>query len=67
MTKTVEPVTLGERLRARRLELGLSATLIARHAGTNRGTLYRIERGRHTPTLNLEGRLREVLDLDGSR
>lgn len=64
---TVEPLSLGDRSHERRLELGLSATLVARHAGTNRGILYRIERGRQTATPGLERRLREILELDGSR
>jgi transcriptional regulator with XRE-family HTH domain len=55
--------TFGERLRARRLELGLSATSVAAQAGTSRGTLYRIERGRQTASLDLERRLRTLLGL----
>jgi transcriptional regulator with XRE-family HTH domain len=56
-----KPKTFGERLRGRRLELGLSATFFARHARTSRGTLYRIERGRQKASPNLERRLRELL------
>lgn len=63
----VRPKTLGERLRARRLALALSATFVARQAGTSRGTLYRIERGRQTASRDLERRLLRLLDLDGTR
>jgi transcriptional regulator with XRE-family HTH domain len=63
---TFEPKTFGERLRARRLELGLSATSVARQAGTSRGTLYRIERGNQTLPADLEKRLYALLQLDDS-
>jgi transcriptional regulator with XRE-family HTH domain len=61
----IRPRTLGDRLRARRLALGLTATSVARQTGTSRGTLYRIERGRKTPSTNLKLKLRAILDLDG--
>jgi transcriptional regulator with XRE-family HTH domain len=58
-----QPRTLGDWLRARRLELGPSAASVARQAGTSRETLYRIERGRQTASAALECRLRTVLGL----
>jgi transcriptional regulator with XRE-family HTH domain len=58
-----EPKTFGECLRARRLELGLSAMFVADRTGTSRGTLYRIERGRQAVSATLERRLRIVLGL----
>jgi transcriptional regulator with XRE-family HTH domain len=61
-----QPRTFGERLRAWRLELGLSATFVARQAGTSRGTLYRIERDRQKLSASLGRRLRALLDLDGA-
>jgi transcriptional regulator with XRE-family HTH domain len=58
------PETFGERMRARRLELGLSATFVARETGTSRGTLYRIERGRQTASRDLKRRLRMLLRMN---
>jgi transcriptional regulator with XRE-family HTH domain len=58
-----QPRTFAELLRARRLELGLSATFVARQTGASRGTIYRIEHGRQTASALLEGRLRTVLGL----
>lgn len=63
----VQPEAFGERVRARRLELRLSAAFVARQVGTSRGTLYRIERGRQTASRDLECRLLRLLDLDGTR
>jgi len=59
----VQPATLGERLRARRLEFGLSATFVARQIGTSRGTVYRIESGRQRVSARLERRLLRILCL----
>ncbi|MBI5709507.1 MAG: helix-turn-helix domain-containing protein [Candidatus Eisenbacteria bacterium] len=58
-----QPKTLGDWLRARRLELGLSAAFVARQAGMSRRTLYRIERGRQTASRNVERRLQRLLNV----
>jgi len=63
----LRPETSGERMRARRLELALSATFVARETGTSRGTLYRIERGRQTASRDLERRLRTLLRMNDAR
>ena len=60
---TIQSRNFGERLRARRLELRLTATFVARRTGTSRGTLYRIERGRQAPSPRLGQRLRRLLHL----
>jgi transcriptional regulator with XRE-family HTH domain len=59
-----QPRTFGERLRARRLELGLSATFVASRTGMSRGTLCRIERGRRPASRDLERRLLRILRMD---
>ena len=56
----------GERIRARRLQLGLTAVLVARQAATSRGTIYRIERGRQAASPDLEEKLRRLLALDNA-
>ena len=43
--------TLGERIRARRKQLGVSATAAAESAGMSRVTLHRIERGEPSVTM----------------
>jgi transcriptional regulator with XRE-family HTH domain len=57
---TVRPRTFGERLRARRLRLGLSMAEVARRTGVSRTALYRLERGKQDPTDPLRGRLARV-------
>jgi transcriptional regulator with XRE-family HTH domain len=59
----IGPVTYGERLRAKRLDLGLTLEAVAKRAGTNRGTLYRLERDHQKP----QGLIRQALDLMLSR
>ena len=49
----VLPTSFGERLRARRLRLGLSMEELGRRIGGNRGTIYRLERGNQAPSIKL--------------
>jgi transcriptional regulator with XRE-family HTH domain len=51
--------TWAEKLRARRLQLGLSVEAVAKAVGVSRGTLYRLEKGRQEPS----GELRRLLGL----
>jgi transcriptional regulator with XRE-family HTH domain len=55
------PRTRGERLRARRLRLGLSQVEVAGRVGISRGTLHRIERDRLRVTDKLIARLEAAL------
>lgn len=57
----IRPRTFGERLRARRLRLGLTMDEVASRARTTRGTLYRIERGLQRPSPELRSRFRDAL------
>jgi transcriptional regulator with XRE-family HTH domain len=62
--EAAKPKTFGERLRAQRLGLGLSATFVAAMTGTSRGMLYRIERGRRRVPAILERKLQTLLNLN---
>jgi len=56
---------LGEFLRARRLELGLSARFVARAVQVRDSTIMRLERGRYAaPAADKLARIAEVLKLD---
>lgn len=44
---------IGERVKARRKELGLSQVVVAKQAGMTQGNLSDLERGRNTTTINL--------------
>jgi transcriptional regulator with XRE-family HTH domain len=61
MGVTILPATFGEQVRARRLYLRLSMEALGRRVGSNRGTIYRLERGKQTPSARLQEKLREVL------
>lgn len=50
---TVQPGTFGERVRSRRLQLGLSMEELGRRIGGNRGTIHRLERGEQAPAAGL--------------
>jgi transcriptional regulator with XRE-family HTH domain len=58
---TLTPQTFGERLRARRLELGLSMREVAGRAGVSRGTIYCLEADRQRPSVTVAGALGHVL------
>ena len=53
--------TFGERLRARRLQLGLSIEELGRRLNISRGTIYRLERGKQLPSVKLQLELDRVL------
>jgi transcriptional regulator with XRE-family HTH domain len=57
---------LGERVRTRRHELGLSQEGLAEHSALHWSFIGRIERGQSNLTLNNIVRLAEVLDVDPS-
>ena len=54
---------LGKRIRSRRGELGLSQEGLANEAGLDRSYVGRIERGEGNPTVELLGKLAEVLNV----
>jgi DNA-binding XRE family transcriptional regulator len=57
----LRPETIGDRLRARRLQLGLSMEALGRKTGGHRGTIYRLERGRQKPSAKLRLKLQLAL------
>ena len=57
----IRPETFGDWLRARRLQLGLSMDDLGRRVKTNRGMIYRLDRGKQTPSAQLRSELERVL------
>lgn len=62
MEKELRPVT-GSRLKAKRLELGLTVRTLAERSGTAISTISKIENEKMVPTVNLYTRLMTALDL----
>ncbi len=59
----IRPETFGERLRARRLQLGLSMEDLGRMVEISRGAIYRLERGKQLPSAKLRLHVERVLAL----
>ncbi len=57
----VIPATFGERLRAHRLECGLSMEDLGQRVKVSRGTIYRLERGKQAPSVELRMKLDHAL------
>lgn len=55
--------TIGQRLRARRVELGLTLAEVAERAGLSLPYISNLERGRGNPTLEALGGLARALDI----
>jgi transcriptional regulator with XRE-family HTH domain len=58
-----ESETIGQRLRARRVELGLTLAEVAEKAGLSLPYVSNLERGRGNPTLEALGALARALDI----
>ena len=58
------PQTLGERLRARRLELGLTLAEVAERAGLSLPYVSNLERGRGNPTTKALGAIAAALETE---
>lgn len=56
-------VTFGERVAARRLELGLTQVTLAKKLGIHQPDLCDIEKGRHAPTLETVEKIAKALDI----
>jgi transcriptional regulator with XRE-family HTH domain len=56
--------TLGEIVKKRRKELKITQPLLAELANISTNTLYKLERGQGNPTLEVLGKLAEVLGLE---
>lgn len=65
--KELDTHALGQRLRRRRKELGLTLAQLSQRADTGIGTIHTIERGRTAPRLDTILRLSAALDMPISR
>lgn len=61
--KELDTHALGQRLRRRRKELGLTLTQLSQRADTGISTIHTIERGRTAPRLDTLLRLSAALDM----
>ena len=61
--KELDTHTLGQRLRRRRKELGLTLAELAQRSDTGISTIHNIERGRTAPRLDTLMRLSAALDM----
>lgn len=57
-------VQLGESIRSRRKELGITQPHLAELAGISLNTLYKLERGQSNPSLEVINKLAEVLGME---
>lgn len=57
-------VTIGEQIRLRRKELMITQPDLADIAGISINTLYKIERGQANPTIEVLGKILDVLGLE---
>lgn len=57
-------VTVGEQIRLRRKELMITQPDLADIAGISINTLYKIERGQANPTIEVLGKILDVLGLE---
>lgn len=56
--------TIGEQIRLRRKELMITQPDLAEIAGISVNTLYKIERGQANPTIEMLGKILDVLGLE---
>ncbi len=63
----VDGVRLGQRLRALRLQAGLTQAELARRTGIHRPNIARVEAGRHTPSLETLARLAAAIGVSTTR
>lgn len=62
--KSASQVVIGEQIRFRRKELGITQPHLAEIAGVSVNTLYKIERGQANPTIEVLDKLLDVLGLE---
>lgn len=67
MTSTQTPVDLGARIRELRTERGWSLDQAAAHTGLSRSSLYKIEKGKMSPTFDALKKLSKGFNLDVPR
>lgn len=61
--KELDTIALGQRLRRRRKELGLTLAQLSKRSDTGTSTIHSIERGRTAPRLDTLLRLSAALDM----
>lgn len=64
---SIDGARLGQRLRALRLEAGLTQAELARRTGIHRPNIARVEAGRHTPSLETLSRLAQAIGVPTTR
>ncbi|MCH6235026.1 helix-turn-helix domain-containing protein [Cognataquiflexum rubidum] len=57
-------VQLGETIKSRRKELGITQPHLAELAGISLNTLYKLERGQSNPSLEVLNKLAEVMGME---
>ncbi|MCH6202145.1 helix-turn-helix domain-containing protein [Aquiflexum sp. LQ15W] len=57
-------VQLGETIKSRRKELGITQPHLAELAGISLNTLYKLERGQSNPSLEVINKLSEVMGME---
>lgn len=55
---------LGTLIKTRRKELGISQVVLAEIADVSKNTIYKLERGLNNPTVEVLGKLMDVLGLE---
>lgn len=58
------PSTIGQTIKQRRKELGITQPDLAELAGISKNTLYKLERGQGNPSLDILTTLAEVLGME---
>lgn len=56
--------SIGESIKARRKELGITQPLLAELADVSKNTIYKLERGTGNPSIKILDKLLEVLGLE---
>lgn len=57
-------LTIGQTIKQRRKELGITQPDLAELAGVSKNTLYKLERGQGNPSLDILTKLTEVLGME---
>ncbi|PGH37369.1 MAG: transcriptional regulator [Candidatus Nephrothrix sp. EaCA] len=56
--------TIGQTIKQRRKELGITQPVLAELAGVSKNTLYKLERAQGNPSLDILNKLAEVLGME---
>lgn len=64
MTELQVSKTIGEEIRSKRKEVGLTQLMVATQAGLSRNYISDIESGRYTPSVDTLAKLARILNID---